>query len=171
MAILNIIQYPDLRLKRRSTDVADVQAPHVQQIIADMFATLAKTNNCAALAATQLDLKRPPSIVVFNALTEDTAPYCLINPKIIARSGSDTAKEGCMSVAVTDISAEVTRATKITVQALDINGKKIEFVATDFAARCIQHECDHLQGIIYLDRISKLKRALIEKKIKKLAKL
>lgn len=170
MAILNIIQYPDIRLKRKSIDASDVKAPRIQKIIADMFATLANTKNCAALAATQLDIESPPSIIVFNALEEDTKPYCLINLKITKQSGSDMAKEGCMSVAVDDITANVERATEITVQALDSTGKKLEFVAQDFIARCIQHEYDHLQGIIYLDRISKLKRSLIDKKIRKLTR-
>jgi len=171
MAILNIIQYPDLRLKRKSTDVSDVKAPHIQKIISSMFATLANSQNCAALAATQLDIENPPSIVVFNSLEEDKPPYCLINPKIIKQSGSASAKEGCMSVLVDDIAAEVKRATEITVKALDIHGGKLEFTTHDFNARCIQHECDHLQGIIYLDRISKLKRALIDKKIKKITRV
>jgi len=170
MAILNIIQYPDLRLKRKSADVTDVNDPHIQKIISRMFDTLANSSNCAALAATQLDIENPPSIVVFNSSEEDEPPYCLINPKIIKQSGSESAKEGCMSVLIDDVSAEVTRATEVTVKALNIYGKKIEFTVQDFAARCIQHECDHLQGIIYLDRISKLKRALIDKKIKKLTK-
>lgn len=170
MTILNIIQYPDLRLKRKSTDVSDIKAPRIQKIITDMFATLASTKNCAALAATQLDIENPPSIVVFNALEEHAKPYCLINLKITKQSGSDEAKEGCMSVLVDDITAKVKRATKITVQASDIQGKKIDFVAEDFIARCIQHEYDHLQGIIYLDRISKLKRSLIDKKIRKLTR-
>lgn len=170
MAILNIIQYPDLRLKRKSIDVTDVKAPHIQKIITSMFTTLANTNNCAALAAVQLDLENPPSIVVFNSSEENKSPCCLINPKIIKQKGSESAKEGCMSVLVDDIFAEVKRATEITVTALDVYGEKIEFTAQDFMARCIQHECDHLQGIIYLDRISRLKRALIDKKIKKLNK-
>lgn len=171
MAILNIIQYPDVRLKRKSTDVSDVRAPRIQKIIANMFATLANSKNCAALAATQLDIENPPSIIVFNTLEEDAKPYCLINLKITKQSGSNIAKEGCMSVAVDDITAEVKRATEITVQALDIQGKKIEFSAQDFVARCIQHEYDHLQGVIYIDRISKLKRSLIDKKIRKLTRL
>jgi peptide deformylase len=171
MAILNIIQYPDLRLKRKSTDVSDIKTPRIQKIISSMFVTLANTENCAALAATQLDIGNPPSIVVFNSLEEDMPPYCLINPKIIKQSGSEIAKEGCMSILIDDISAEVKRATEVTVTALDINGQKLEFIAQDFFARCLQHECDHLQGIIYLDRISKLKRSLIDKKIKKLTNL
>jgi len=168
MSILQILQYPDLRLRRKSHKVTDVKSSRIKKIIKDMLETLANTGNCAALAATQLDIEQPPSIIVINSMDDDDGVLCLINPQIIAQEGHDVAEEGCMSVFQGDIYANVKRATKITVKTLDVHGKQVEFTEEGYLARCIQHEYDHLNGILYIDHLSKLKRAFLEKKMKKL---
>ena len=168
MSILQIIQYPDLRLRRKSHKVTDVSSAKIKKIIKNMLETLANTKNCAALAATQLDIKQPPSIIVINSMDGDSDAFCLVNPQITAQEGHEIAEEGCMSIFPNNIRAEIKRATNITVKALDTYGDKIEFTANDHLARCIQHECDHLNGILYIDHLSKLKRAFLEKKMKKL---
>lgn len=165
MSILQIIQYPDSRLHRKSHKVADIKSAKIKKIIKSMLETLANTENCAALASTQLDIEQPPSIIVMNSLESDGNMFCLINPQIITQEGHDVAEEGCMSVFPEEIRAEVKRATKIKVKSLDIHGKQTEFEAEGFLARCIQHECDHLNGILYIDHLSKLKRSLLEKKM------
>ena len=172
MTILKVLQYPDLRLRREGYKVNDPTDPKTKQIITDMIETLFSQDSCAGLAATQLDFENPPSITVINLKNSSKKDdiMCLINPEIIESEGSDTAEEACMSIAPRRISAKVKRATKIKVKALDPKGNKIEFEATDYAARCIQHECDHLHGILYIDHISKLKRAYLDKKIAKFAK-
>ena len=171
MAILRILQYPDLRLRSKSYMVDDVKSEKIKKIISDMLETLGNTENCAALAATQLDIQRPPSIVVINPMCSDGAEICLVNPRIISQEGRDVAKEGCMSIFLgDDIYVKVERSAKIGVEAINANGKKIKFEAEGFLARCIQHECDHLNGILYIDHLSKLKRSLLEKKILKLSR-
>jgi len=168
MTIIEILQYPDSRLHRKAYKINDVKSASIQKIIDNMFETLANTNNCAALAATQLDIELPPAITVVNSPIELEPPFCLLNPEIIASSGRKSAREGCMSIYVDDVSAIVERAAEVTVRALDREGNEIEIIAKDFLAKCLQHEIDHLHGVLYLDRISKLKRLLIEKKINKL---
>jgi len=172
MSILKILQYPDLRLRRKSHQINDVKAPKIQKIIENMMETLLAKKSCAGLASTQLDLEHPPSITVINngEGTDKTNILCLINPKITAIEGGAINEEGCMSIYPSEITAKVKRAAKISVQALDIHSNKMEFEATGFLAQCIQHECDHLQGILYIDHLSKLKRIYIEKKITKLTK-
>lgn len=168
MTIISILQYPDLRLANKARKVKDVRDPAIQKIIADMLETLANTERCAALAATQLDLPDPPSITVINPVEEGNEPMVLINPEIITASGEHKEGEGCMSVFPDDVNAPVVRAQKVKVKALDREGSLIEIEAEGFLAKCLQHEIDHLNGKIFLDRISELKRNRIEKKIGKI---
>lgn len=166
MAILKILDYPDLRLKTKAKHVESFD-DRIRQIIDDMFETHYATENCAALAATQLDIENPPHITVIDFSEKKDQPLCLVNAEIIEREGTHTEIEGCMSVYPNAIHDKVTRATKIKVRALDREGNPIEFMAEGFMAKCIQHELDHLDGKVYLDHLSKLKRQLIEKKIAK----
>lgn len=167
MSTIPILNYPDPRLRTKARQVESVHAPDIQKIIHDMLETLAQTENCAALAATQLDLINPPSITVINIPNPnfEKNALCLINPKIIETSGECTDVEGCMSIFPSNIHGKVKRAQKIKVQALNVNGEEIEFETEDFLARCLQHEIDHLHGIIYLDHLSPLKKKFVEKKI------
>ena len=170
MAILEIVQYPDLRLKRRANKVVDVKDPAIQQLIKNMLDTLASHEECAALAATQLAIDNPPSIIVVNGLEDffEEKPFCLVNPKIIAAKGSKkiTENEGCMSILPDAISAPVKRAYEIIISAEDRHGNCLNNIQVkDFAARCLQHEYDHLQGIIFLDHLSKKLRKKIDAKI------
>lgn len=171
MSILKILQYPDLRLRRKSHKVTDIKSARIKKITKDMLETLANTSNCAALAATQLDIEQPPSIIVINSMDDDDGVLCLINPQIISQEGRDVTEEGCMSVSQGNIYANVKRAAKITVRTLDLHGNPVEFTEEGYLARCIQHECDHLNGILYIDHLSKLKRAFLEKKMKKMSKI
>lgn len=167
MTILKILQYPDSRLKRKAVKVDDIKSAQTQKIIDDMFETLAHTHHCAGLSATQLDLEFAPSITVINSFIASDIPLCLINPEIISSSGKVYEEEGCMSVYPEEINALVERFAKVTFKALDREGNQIESTAEEFFARVIQHELDHLNGILYIDRISPLKRSRIDKKIKK----
>lgn len=164
MSILKILQYPDSRLHQKSRKVTDVKSTKIKKVIKDMLETLANTQNCAALAATQLDIEEPPSIVVINSPDKNEI-MTLINPHITAQKGSNVAEEGCMSIFPDHIHAEIRRANKIKVKALDTEGNQLKFTAEDFLARCIQHECDHLNGILYIDHLPKSKRALLEKEM------
>lgn len=165
MSILQIIQYPDLRLRRKGYKVTDATLPKIKKIIDDMCETLDNTENCAALAATQLDIEQPPSIAVINTKIVDSDIFCLINPRIIARKDYSIMAEGCMSIFPGQLSAKINRATKIQLTTLDLNGKKITFEAEGHLAHYIQHECDHLNGIIYIDHFSPEERALFDQEV------
>jgi peptide deformylase len=172
MSLLKIIQYPDLRLRRKAEKVIDFSDSRLQAIINDMLQTLAQATDCAALAATQLDIDLPPSLTVINNLEGlFSEPTCLINPVIEEMSGTDLSAEGCMSVFPQSITAPVERAASVKVVAQDRSGKQFTIEAKGFLARCLQHEVDHLNGIIYLDHLSALRRGMLKKKIEKLSKV
>ena len=157
--------YPDPKLKRIGDEVKQVNQ-EISDIITDMFETKYNTENCAALAATQLDLNPAYRITVIDLSEKGDSPLCLINPVIVESRGEQNELEGCMSVFPSYIHEKVKRAMYIKVRAMDREGKPIELEAEGYLAKCIQHEVDHLNGLIYLDRLSKLKRERIDKKIK-----
>lgn len=165
MAILNILQYPDPRLQRKGYQVPDIDES-IRHIISDMFETHYAAKNCAALAATQLAIAKPPHITVIDFSEQKDQPLCLINGEIIGREGEMYEEEGCMSVA--GVYDKVKRSAKITVRALNPQGEAIEFAADGFMAKCIQHELDHLNGIIFIDHLSSFKRGRIDKKFRKM---
>lgn len=166
MSIVKILQFPDTRLRTKGEIVTDFGA-ETQQMIDDMFETHYASKNCAALACTQLDFKKPKHITVIDFSESKDQPLCLVNGEIIERIGTETSEEGCMSVRG-GAYEKVTRAAKIRVKAQDRHGKLLEFEADGFMAKCIQHELDHLNGKIFLDHLSSLKRNRIKKKIEKL---
>ncbi len=169
MAIIKVLNYPDPRLKRKAVPV-EVFDEKLKQVVDDMFETHYSLDNCAALAATQLDLDPPWRITVIDFTREKNKPLVLINPQIIEREGEHMEAEGCMSVYPRQIQSIVKRAEKIKVRAQDIDGKVFEMDADGFMAKCIQHELDHLDGVVFLDKISKIKRNQLEIKIRKIRK-
>ena len=167
MTIVRILQYPDPRLKLKAEKVTDFGA-ETQKMIDDMFETHYASQNCAALACSQLDFKNPKHITVIDFSEHKNQPLCLVNGEIIERSGTETSPEGCMSVY--GAYEKVTRSEKITVKAQDRHGKEIVFEAEGFMAKCIQHELDHLDGKLFIDHLSNLKRDRIRKRIEKVSK-
>jgi len=166
MTIVRILQYPDARLRAKGEKVTDF-GPQTQKIIDDMFETHYAAENCAALAATQLDFDEPKHITVIDFSEKKDQPLCLINAKIVEKEGDQTSAEGCMSVSG-GAYEEVTRAAKIRVIAQDRHGNPLDFEAEGFMAKCIQHELDHLDGKLFIDYLSNLKRDRIKKRIQKL---
>ena len=170
MTVLKILQYPDPRLKTIGKTVTDF-GDTTQRIIDDMFETHYAQKNCAALAATQLDIPNPPHITVIDFSEQKDEPLCLVNAKITATSGQTHEEEGCMSVGPGGaVYEKVVRAEKITVEAQDRYGETLNFEADGFLAKCIQHELDHLKGILFIDYLSPLKRQRVLKKLKKIKK-
>jgi len=169
MSIIKILQHPNPRLREKAERLEDF-GDETQKIIDDMFETHYAAKNCAALAATQLDFKNPKHITVIDFSVKKDQPFCLVNAKIIERDGEKTEEEGCMSLGIEtgSIFEKVTRAATIKVRAQDRHGKTLEFEAEGFMAKCIQHELDHLDGKLFIDHLSPLKRARVEKQIKKL---
>tara|TARA_E500000178_G_C17006787_1_gene748487 strand:- start:1102 stop:1611 length:510 start_codon:yes stop_codon:yes gene_type:complete len=166
MAILEIIQYPNPILSTKTKPVKSFD-DHLQKIIDDMFETHYAQKGCAALAANQLGI--PYQITVIDFSDERDQPLCLINPEIIETHGETNTHEGCMSLL--DVGYHrVKRAEKIKVKALDRHGKEIIIDADGFLAKCIQHEIDHLNGMVYIDRLGAVKRKLVVTKVNKLRK-
>jgi peptide deformylase len=116
------------------------------------------------LAATQVNVHK--RLLVVDVSPEGNQPYCLINPEIVAADGETTAEEGCLSVP--DYYDYVDRAARVKVRALDATGASFELQAEGLLAVCIQHECDHLNGKLFVDYLSNLKRDRIKKKLEKL---
>ncbi|MCP3876481.1 MAG: peptide deformylase [Desulfobacteraceae bacterium] len=174
MAILNILAYPEKSLLLPSDKVDDIDDT-LKKLIEDMGETMFEAPG-VGLAAPQVGVNK--RIIVYdsnadspesddpesdNSIKEFTA---LINPEIIEASGKIVSEqEGCLSVI--DYNADVKRHDKVLVKALDIDGKEIQFEAQGILAVIMQHEIDHLDGILFIDRISILKRAIYKKKLSK----
>ena len=165
MAILPIRIYPDPVLLREAREITDING-ELQRLIDDMAATMYHAPGLG-LAANQVgDLRR---VIVFDVAQRDSSPelQVLVNPRIIACEGEIIHNEGCLSIP--DYSAEVTRYSKICVAGFDREGKPLEIEADGLLAVVLQHEIDHLHGKLFIDRISRLKRGLYLKKLKKQA--
>ena len=165
MALLPILTAPDPRLKKKSLPVDTVDAG-VRQLMDDMLETMYDEPGIG-LAAPQVGAA-VRLIVVDTTWTEEGAernPLVLVNPEIVSKEGTITWNEGCLSVP--DYQADVERAARVRLRATDLDGKVVEIAAQDLQAVCFQHEIDHLDGILFIDRISRLKRSLYVQKRKK----
>ena len=149
MAVLNILHHPDARLRRKAAPVAAVDAA-LQQFVDDMFETM-YANQGIGLAATQVNSLR--RVVTIDISEHKDERLCLINPEIIHKEGEIEHEEGCLSVP--DYYDKVTRAERIRVQALNRAGETLELEADGLLAICIQHEIDHLHGVLFYDHINK----------------
>jgi peptide deformylase len=164
MALLNILEYPDPRLRRRAEPVAVVD-DKIRRLIADMLETMYAAPG-VGLAATQVDVHQ--RVIVMDLSEEKSQPLALINPEILETSEPEIGEEGCLSVP--GFTESVERAHRIRVRALDARGQVIEFTAEGLRAVCIQHEIDHLEGRLFVDYLSELKRQRIKKKLVKSAR-
>ena len=164
MALLPILEYPDPRLRIRAEPVTEVDA-NVRELVANMLETMYAAPGIG-LAATQVDVHK--RVLVIDISEDHNAPLCLINPEILSQKGEASSEEGCLSVP--DIYESVSRAEKITVRALDREGQTIEFDAEGILAVCIQHEMDHLEGKLFVDYLSELKRQRLKKRFTKKAR-
>ena len=161
MAILNILHFPDERLRTVAKPVAEVTDEH-RTLIKNMLETMYDAPGIG-LAATQINFHE--RILVIDISEEKNQPIVLINPEILEKEGDQTFDEGCLSVP--GIYETLHRAEKIKVKALDKDGKSIEMNAEGLLAICIQHEMDHLEGKLFVDYLSNLKKQRIRKKLEK----
>jgi peptide deformylase len=159
--ILPILHYPDKRLRTQAKRVETVDNS-IQTLVKNMFETMYAAPGIG-LAATQVDVHL--RVIVLDASEDASTPLCLINPEIIQKSGELKWKEGCLSVP--EYYENVMRANCVTVRALDENGKTFELEANDLLGVCIQHEIDHLNGVLFVDYLSKLKQKRLLDKFKK----
>lgn len=164
MAKLTILNYPDPRLHTVAKPVKEVN-DDIRKLIADMAETMYAAPGIG-LAATQVN--QHIQLILVDTSKEQNDLLVLINPKIVAKTGLQEYEEGCLSVP--GIYETVTRAEKITVEALDANGKKIKIKADGLLAVCIQHEMDHLLGKVFVEYLSPLKRNRIKAKMLKHAR-
>ena len=164
MTILAILHYPDPRLHTIAKPVAIVDTG-IRQLIDDMAETMYDAPGIG-LAATQVD--QHIQLILIDTSHEKNKLQVFINPKIISKSGEQDFDEGCLSVP--NVYESVTRAEKITVEALDINGKKFTLKADGLLAVCIQHEMDHLLGKVFVEYLSPLKRNRIKTRMLKLSR-
>ncbi|AAM43006.1 peptide deformylase [Xanthomonas campestris pv. campestris] len=167
MALLPILEFPDPRLRTKAVpvDAAEVVSPAFQTLLDDMFQTMYEAPGIG-LAASQVDVHK--RFMVIDVSEEKDAPQVFINPEIVTRQGEQVYQEGCLSVP--GIFADVSRADAITVRYLDRQGQPQELSTDGLLAVCIQHEMDHLDGKLFVDYLSPLKREMVRKKLAKLRK-
>lgn len=162
MAILNILRYPDERLHTIATPIPEVN-DETRRLAADMAETMYAAPGIG-LAATQVNVHK--QLIVVDISEDRNSLLALVNPVIVASEGKEEHEEGCLSVP--GIYEKITRAEKVTVRALNLDGKAVTLEAEGLLAICIQHEIDHLKGKVFVEYLSRLKLSRIRQKMKKL---
>jgi peptide deformylase len=165
MTILDILHFPDPRLRKKAEPITQVD-DQVRQTVDDMFQTMYDAPGIG-LAANQVNIHK--RIIVIDISKENEQPLCLINPEILDSQGEEEMEEGCLSVP--GFYEQVRRSAQVRIRALDRDGHEFELMAEGLLAVCVQHEIDHLDGKLFVDYISPLKRQRIRKKLEKQKKL
>ena len=161
MSRLTVLHFPDPRLRKKARPVAVVDAG-TRQLAGDMLETMYAENGIG-LAATQVNVQQ--RVVVMDLSEERNEPLTLVNPVVTQKTGTEEMEEGCLSVpGYTDL---VRRAEKIAYRYLDLDGKEVAAEADGLRAVCIQHEIDHLDGKLFIDYLSPIKKQRVRKKIEK----
>lgn len=161
MAILSILEFPDSRLRTKAKPV-EVVDDNIRQLCSDMLETMYDAPGIG-LAASQVNVHQ--RVIVVDISEEQNDPHVFINPELELLGDNSVYPEGCLSVP--GYYEEVTRNDRIRVRALDAQGEPFTLEAQDLLAICIQHECDHLAGKLFVDYLSTLKRGRIRKKLEK----
>jgi peptide deformylase len=161
MAILNILEYPDPRLRTKAEPV-DTIDDELRRLATDMLETMYAAPGIG-LAATQVNVHR--RMLVADISEKQDTPHVFINPEILDRRGSEVMEEGCLSVP--GFYEPVTRSEWIRLRALDFDGKPVEMELDGLLAVCVQHEIDHLDGKLFVDYLSDLKKQRIRKRLEK----
>ncbi|MFC5438595.1 peptide deformylase [Rhodanobacter ginsenosidimutans] len=164
MSVLFILEFPDPRLRTRAAPVTVFDAK-LKQFVADMFDTMYAANG-VGLAATQVNVHQ--RVLVTDMSEGRTEPLALINAQILEKEGSQVYQEGCLSFP--GLYADVTRALKVKVKAYDADGNEFVVDVEGPLAVCIQHEIDHLDGKVFVDHLSALKRGMLLKRLEKARK-
>lgn len=164
MSILTVLEFPDKRLRIKAKEVT-VFDKRLAILVEDMIETMYDFTG-VGLAATQIDVHQ--RIIVLDLSDEKNSPLCLINPEIFEKMGTEETEEGCLSVP--GFFEKVTRAECIKVKAFDVHGDSFELEADEFLSVCIQHEVDHLEGKLFVDYLSPLKKRRIKSKMEKIHK-
>jgi peptide deformylase len=165
MTVLQVLHFPDPRLRKKAQPIQQIDET-VKTLAADMIETMYAENGIG-LAATQVNVQQ--RLVVMDLSPDKNNPVVLVNPEILSSSGTEEMQEGCLSVP--DVYETVERAEKVTFRYLTLENELIEQEADDLLAVCLQHEIDHLNGKLFIDYLSPLKRTRISKKLEKQDKL
>ena len=165
--VRRIVKYGDPVLETLAQPVSKFATPELRQLVDDMFETMYDAKG-VGLAAPQVGVSQRVSVIDTSVGETAADKIVLINPKVTFRSGSQTGEEGCLSIP--GFREAVTRAETIKVIAKDVDGSAVEYDAKELLARAVLHEIDHLDGILFLNHLSTLKRDMIRRKIRKLQK-
>jgi len=157
MAVREVLRYPHPALKARAHELGDEEGERAARVAADLIPTMRSFPRCVGIAAPQID--EAVRMVVVDVSEHPKGEggsglLVLVNPRIVASSGTEVAREGCLSIP--ELTANVRRALAVTVDAVSPEGEPLVVEAEGFEARCLQHELDHLDGILFLDRVDSI---------------
>lgn len=161
-----IVKYPEPVLSKKGAAVKDF-GPELEQFVEEMWASMYAAHGIG-LAAPQIGVSKRITVIDVSFKERPDEKLVLINPQIIEREGKQFEEEGCLSLP--EIREKVQRAARVKVRAQDVNGEFFEAEGEELLARAMQHEIDHLDGILFIDHLSGLKRDLVKRKIRKLQK-
>ncbi len=170
MAILEIYTFPD-QILRKKAETVTVFDRELERTVQSMFETMYVSSGIG-LAAIQAGILKQIIVIDLKSGEEDESlrePHVFINPKIVTQSGTTVSEEGCLSVI--DFRGEIQRAEKITVEYQDVTGEIQKMEAEEMMSICLQHEIDHLNGVLFIDHLPLLKQKMVKKRLKKLAKV
>src|SRR5919199_1183443 len=165
MAVREVLRYPHPVLKQTAREVGGDDRETVERVARDLLDTMHSFPRCTGIAAPQIDeLVR---VVVVDVTGHPKATACngelvLVNPRVVSSSGAEVAREGCLSIP--DLTANVRRATEVTIQATEVGGGARTIETEGFEARCLLHEIDHLDGVLFLDRVDSLTTDVFRRK-------
>jgi peptide deformylase len=165
--VRKILKYGEPMLERPADPVTDFDTPELRELIGDMWETMYAAKG-VGLAAPQIGSSTRISVIDVSVGEDETKKIVIINPEILSSEGTQTGEEGCLSIP--GFREPVTRANQVTVRAQNEKGETIELSGEELLARALQHEIDHLNGILFINHLSTLKRDIIRRKIKKLQK-
>ena len=165
--VLKILKYGAPVLEQAAAKVSQFDNSDLQQLIEDMFETMYAAKG-VGLAAPQVGISQRVTVIDISVGEDESKKLVLINPEIMTREGTQVGEEGCLSIP--GFREPVTRAHKVTVKAHNHKGEQIEVSGEELLARALQHEIDHLNGKLFINHLSALKRDIIRRKIKKMQK-
>lgn len=165
--VLRIVKYGDPVLETKAKPVTNFGTPELRQLVDDMFETM-YANKGIGLAAPQVAVSERLTVIDPSAGEDPNAKLVLINPEILVKEGSQIGEEGCLSIP--GFREDVKRAYRVRLRAQNVDGEFFEIDGEELLARAMQHEIDHLDGVLFLSHLSLLKRDLIRRKIRKLVK-
>jgi peptide deformylase len=165
--VLKILKYGEPVLEQPADHISDFNSPDLTELIENMFETMYAAKG-VGLAAPQVGISKRVTVIDISVGEDETKKLVLINPEIVAREGTQVGEEGCLSIP--GFREPVSRANKVTVKAYNEKGEPIELSGEELLARAFQHEIDHLNGKLFINHLSALKRDIIRRKIKKLQK-